>query len=323
MRCTSAIGTEWSDSRPGDRLMAKKKSTTPDLRCFLSNCLIGGERITRQADGGRPRNRIELQLDRHEVTILQHRDIIKGSVNKLKGYSIAGTELIIRRVSERSLPAALRCAHNVSCLLGFASLSPIAAYGYEYPAKSGRKSFESARGVAQYFKPTIEIRDGTVVRNYLEHTYPQYKKLNKVRRLDVFIDYLINAERREQPVEIQLLMAFVALEGLKHTYAKSRGLPYIKGSFRKRPRPKKGRDTYSFEELLEMMMKDVGMRRGLKRLINLRNEIIHAGIAMRRHQSLSRMYDRCHNILREYLLRLLGYRGTYCDFENPMKVREL
>ena len=114
---------------------------------------------------------------------------------------------------------------------------------------------------------------------------------------------------------------FVALENLKGTYAKSKGIPYHGGYFRKADGQQclnlSRAPKYSFEELLELMFKEKGIKKGLKRIITLRNDIIHSAISKRPFNSQLKTYEACHEIIRKYILRLLEFNGSYQSYENP------
>lgn len=166
------------------------------------------------------------------------------------------------------------------------------------------------------FRPTIELEDGGSIINFVNLCYERYKLMEHVRRLPVVFDYLVQAERMSQPIELKLLIAFVTLENLKDTFARVEGIPFKKGYFRKVPKPKKESNRYSFEELLRLMLRRVSMRKGLKRVIVLRNEIIHSGVACKPTTWQWRMYEQLHDLIREYVLRLLNYRGHYLTYRS-------
>lgn len=103
-----------------------------------------------------------------------------------------------------------------------------------------------------------------------------------------------------------------ALENLKDTYARAAGIPYIKGFYRKPPsKPGNIGGQFGFEELLLEMLLSVGMRRGLKQVVTLRNEIIHSGLSRKPHARQLTMYERIQDLVREYIFRLLGYHGEF------------
>ena len=64
------------------------------------------------------------------------------------------------------------------------------------------------------------------------------------------------------------------------------------------------------------MLNEVGMKKGLKRIIRLRNEIIHSGLSRKSHRAQFTMYEKIHDIIREYLLRLLKYHGNYLIYSS-------
>ena len=209
---------------------------------------------------------------------VQSDEVIGSSPSEFNGRFIRSSRLEVQNVDAKHVEKALRVVERICWLLSFAALSNVTWYAYEYPAGSGGQITRSVVAESLFFRPVIDIREGVETSEFIERCYPQYARLERKRKLNIVTAYMVQAERVGQPVEVRLLLAFVALESLKSTYARSTGIPYIKGFFRKRPKPRRVRDTYSFEELLQQMFQAVGMRRGLKRVIALRNEIIHSGV---------------------------------------------
>lgn len=284
-----------------------------DFRAFVANCLIGGEEVTRNEKGWTC-DTVRLNCGGFQLELRQKREIAVGQLGRFKDQFVHTTDVVVRNVRQRQVSKLKKVLDQVCWLLSFAGLSRVMYFGHEYPDGSGNRHLISVVGVTSFFRPTLEIGDGAAVRNFIEQVYNTYATLEAKRKLNVVIDYLVQAERSGQPTELKLILAFIVLESLKDTYARERGIPYIKGFFRKRPRPSSGRDTYSFEELLQEMLRAVGMRRGVKRIVKLRNEIIHSGISRLSHSSRWSLYERAHDIIREYLLRLLGYHGPYLTY---------
>lgn len=279
-----------------------------DLRAYVANCLAGGHTLTR--DGQHvTRDKIEPSCDGKTLIIKQRREVAIAQYRDLLGTFAATTEIVIPNVAATDVDRTLAMVDRVCWLLSFAGLSRVVRYGETYPDGSRQSSHHTAFGTAEFFRPTLDIRDGRLIQSFIEQTYPAFKRLEKRRKLPVVIDYLLQAERPSQPTECKLLFAFVLLENLKDTFARAKGIPYVKGFFRKGAGPKAAK--YSFEELLHLMLAEVGMKRGLKRVVRLRNEIVHSGLSRRPHSKNWAMYEKIHDILREYLLRLLGYRGQY------------
>lgn len=188
-------------------------------------------------------------------------------------------------------------------------MSPVRFTGYHYPAGEERGSYWNVWGVANVAMPVIDIRQPKLVRNFLTSTWSRFRRLRRPRRLRSVFAQMWMPDQPEQPIEMRLLLAVVTVESLKTTYARSRGILFAKGRFRQpNNRP------YSFEELVRMMFSDVGMRRGIQRLTKVRNEVIHTALVRGSLRMNERRFRRIHDLLREYLLRLLGYRGPWMSY---------
>jgi len=253
--------------------------------------------------------------------------VIFGNFSDLKHKWNPTTEIVVRCVSERTFEKAKKSVTDICNLLAFATGSRVSPYGYEFPDGSGNKSFHSVIGTTEYFRPVIEVVNGASVRQYVERLWSKYQSLKKKRNLPVIFDYLVKAELPQQPVELKLLIAFVVFEGLKDTYAKTNRIPYARGFYRKvssPPLPNPAREPrYTFEELLTEMLRVARMRKGLKRITTLRNQIIHSGLSRRPDKSNWRTYERSQDIIREYLLRILEFRGTYFPYSSPNYFRTM
>lgn len=293
-----------------------------DLRAYLANCLIGGHQMTPQGELF-IRDTVEFHCGGQVFILKQKQGVITGQISDFIGRFCETSEVLVRDVQSSKVQKTLQSIDRICWLLSFAGLSPVFRYNYEY--SGGGLHHSQEMGTAEFFRPTIAIRDGALVKSFIEQTYPNFVRLEKSRKLNVVIGYLLQAERQCQPTECRLILAFVLLENLKNTFARSKSIPYLKGFFRKTSSANGPR--YSFEELLEMMFCAVRMRRGLKRVIKLRNELIHSGLSRKSHRQKWEMYEKIHDLLREYILRLLGYRGNYLTYvlagNEPGRVRNL
>jgi len=118
---------------------------------------------------------------------------------------------------------------------------------------------------------------------------------------------LVLAETRSLPLELKLATMFILLENLKSSFAKEQGYAFRKGYYRK-----SSGDVWSFEALLSEMFGRVGMSSlDLSAIVDLRNEIIHSGISQTSFEHQFDIYENCQDLIREYLLRLLGYTGEF------------
>lgn len=276
-----------------------------NLRAYIANCLIGGHLITKNGPSW-IRDTVEFDIANRTFILKQNASVITGKLAERHGRFIETSEVLVKDVSPNELQNILATIHRLCWLLSFAGLSRVVCYGYDYPNDGTHSVRQAVAGTAEYFRPTLEINDGGLIKSFIEQTYATFIRLESSRKLSVVIDYLLQAERQHQPTECRLIFAFVLLENLKDTFARSEQIPFVDGHFKKTD----GK-SFHFKELLKRMFLDVGMTPDLTRAINLRNEIIHSGLSQRPHHELWRMYEEIHDLLREYILRLLGYRGSY------------
>lgn len=287
-----------------------------DLRAYVANCLIGGHTITQNANSW-SRNIVKFECAGREFIFTQHENVVTN-YRQFKGQFCETSEVVVKNVQPDDVGKILEVLDRICWLLSFASLSSVICYGHDYPDGSAFGHRKSVIGIANFFRPTINIRDGGTIKSFVEQAYAGYTQNEKPRKLNVVIDYLVQAEHPNQPTELKLILAFILLENLKDTFARSKSIPHIKGYFRKQPRP--NGQKYGFEELLHMMLREVGMRKGLKRIVKLRNEIIHSGLSRKPHRWQWIMYENIHDIIREYILRFIDYHGTYLTYSSASRV---
>jgi hypothetical protein len=270
-----------------------------DFVAQISNCPI-----LASPDGSR--RELVLTLGRRRVVLLQDAEIAATPAHSLQGLPLVTTSLVLPILEAAKVREAETVAHDVACLL--ATMSQTRYVGYQFGSDALNHRI---RGIYNLFRPAIEVDNPETVRLFLESTWPSYRRYRSRRKLAVVIEYLTEAEHPQRTLEMQALLAFVAFESLKTTYASVVGIPFRNGYFRRA----NGR-TYSFEALATMMFAAVGMRPGLRRLIGLRNHIFHSGLTRQPPSSLYNSYCSLQELLRRYLLRLLNYRGPYLDFKT-------
>jgi hypothetical protein len=285
----------------------------PDLRAHVANCLIGGEMITDLGKGSFIRDTVTLTCEGRIFIVTQQKGVIEKSVSCFTGHFSMTTQILVPNVAKSAVPKVLASIDRICWLLSFACQSRVVCYGHDYPAEAigARKPVV---GTTRFFRPVFEIRDGAVIRDFIDQTYPAYIQLEKSRMLNVAIDYLLQAERDALPTECRLIFAFVLLENLKHTYAMSEGIPFVKGFFRKGPSPKD--ETITFKVMLTRMFKAVGMTPALDSIVSLRNSIVHSGTSDLTHHANWEAYEQIQDLVREYLLRLLGFKGSYTLYSD-------
>jgi hypothetical protein len=286
----------------------------PRYRAYLANLLVQGEERTDQPGGGWIRNRTRFRLGGFSLELLRTAASFATPASQMKGGFHYTHDLIVENVEPSDLAKVERIVEEVTELLSFGTLSHVVKFGQQYDGSTNRRS---VRGVALYFRPAFT--QGDEIRRLLELTWPTYRKLRRRRKLNVVMDYLVTGETG-QPLEVKLLIVSAVLECLKSTYAKQAGYKYHKPAWRRissppKPNPK-NEPIVNFEKLLREMFGKVGMRRPLRRLIQLRNDIVHNGVSARPHESQFTTYEYAQELAREYLLRLLGFHGQFYSYNT-------
>jgi hypothetical protein len=260
---------------------------------------------------------VRFNCDGREFLFRQRPDVAQGKIEPLNGSFCETTIVEVENVRPDQVKRVLEAIDAICWLLSFAGESRVVCYGYHFPRGSPNGHFKAVAGTANFFRPPFDLHDTTTVKNFIEQTYPTFQRLRRKRKLATVFDYLVQAEHLNQPTEIRLLLLFVTLENLKDTYSREAGIPYVKGYYRKpHSNQSKPGPRYSFEELLRLMLHSMGMRRGLKQVVTLRNEIIHSGLSRKRHSLQWRMYERVQDLVREYVFRLLAYRGEFFTYAS-------
>lgn len=279
---------------------------TKDFKGFLLNCFIGGEINTTQPSGGWIRNRLQLSLAGHDVEIVQAPEFINANPSDFRGESVETTEVIVRNVDSAHREDIIEKLRGLAVLLSFITCSQVVLYGWEHPISKPQGQFWSVAAKTACFRPVLNTISGRVVKEYLELVCSTYFKLEKPRKLRVAFDYFVSAEVLSLPLELKLLTMFVLFENLKATFALERHYKFEKNYYLK---PSGGR--WCFKSLLKEMLCNVGMNQSLDEIVDLRNEIIHSGISRMSYDEQYRIYGKCQDIAREYLLRLMGFSGAF------------
>ena len=272
----------------------------PKLYVDVANCPIAGEGTTTLSTGGWRRDRIDLMQTPMPVTIRQTAAGMPGKHRYIKGQTVHTTTIELEDVSSANRSFSENVANELVWLLSFATMSPVRPLAYR---RGTNGHYLRTSQKTDIYRPTIESNDGVVVRSFLESTWKRFRRLKRKRRLDRIIDYMVLADGPDQPIEVSTLLLFTALESLKATHS-----PGVRGMFERR---------------VQAMIAAVDMKRGMRQLVALRNRLIHEGIAPMSHSSLIAHHDRLHDILREYLCRLLGYKGEiliYASGSRAVKV---
>gem|GEM_PF-586653 len=286
-----------------------------ELRASVANCLIGGDKITKTGNSW-IRDLVVFDCGGYRYRFRQRPEIIHNKFNQCRGTFFETTEVTVADVAEDKMQEVKIAIERICWLLSFVGSCRVIPFEYEYPNGSGRIHSSAVSGVAQYFRPVFVMHDGALIKSFVEQTYNNYVLHEQPRKLNVLIDYLAQAEAPGQLMEVKLILVFVALENLKHTFAHSKGIRFKDGNFRKptwKPSDK-NRNTYFFKDLVKMMLDDVNMTYDLTSAKRLRNQLIHTGLSEQSYNFNRELYEDVHDLIREYLLRFLGYRGHYSPY---------
>ncbi|GAH40448.1 unnamed protein product, partial [marine sediment metagenome] len=210
-------------------------------------------------------------------------------------------------------------ASEVASLLSLATCSMVTKFGYEFKNTKPETKVNAVFGQLLYFRPLIDTKNGSSIRRFLELTWPAYHSLKTYRKFNIAFQYFVWSQLNEEPIELSLVTTFVLYENLKHTFAIKQGYPFINGFFRPHGATTSKARTKGFKELLQEMFNAVRMTPNLDAIISLRNELIHSGISKLSLPKYIDIYTECHDILREYLLKLLQYTGPYFPYSSPNK----
>ena len=264
-----------------------------NLRAYVMNSKVQGESFSEEVDG-------KVVRDTSVFTCEGQRFVLQTKPEQR-------AEILVENVGPQQVTATMEAIERICWLLAFATQSQVACYGHNYPDCTPHKLLNSIHRPGQEADHVINPADGAAIRKFVDQTYPQFKALESARSLKVVIDYMLQAARPGLPMECKLVFLSVLLENLKHTYGTH--LQYaIKGGKFVDPVTKA---RLGFQDMMNLMFSAVGMAPGLQPRVDLRNEVLHTGVASLTHAQQKLQYDAATDLIREYLLRLLGFKGNF------------
>lgn len=267
----------------------------------IANCLMIGNKF--ENDGS---SSIKFNLGQREIVITQRPEIAANfkNLSSLHGRTVNSTKVVVLNVDVNEIEDVRDLIFSLCFILSFITCSQVVFHSQEYPKSS---SSWAIVGKTSIYHNVLDIRDGDAVADFIRTVWVKFISIEKNRRLDMIFDYIHHALYPGSTIESKLAFTFVTLESLKYTFAKAKGYPFIGGYFRK-PNNK----IYSFGYLLEQMFKEVGMIFKSKvEIEDLRNEIIHSGISKYDFNYNYKVFMETQNLIREYLIKLLGYSNFY------------
>jgi hypothetical protein len=288
-----------------------------DLKVEVANFTgIGAQRSTYgvTGKGSWSLNHIPWRLAQFDVDLYQRPVFLGERLVPLLGQQVHTTDIFVRNVDPSELEKAKRVVNDLCWLLSLARLSQVTPFSYRY--QNSVRVNRSDR-IMMDFRAPISHFEGAGTQTFVAETWSAYRTLKTRRDLQEFIDYLTIAERPDQPIEVRALLVSVVIEGLKATYARSKGIPYVNNFFRTKKRTKKTNEliAYSFADLVKEMLAEVGMPPMQKRLVAMRNEIVHFGLSDLDVKTLANRYAMGMSLVTRYMFRLMGYNGAMHDYQ--------
>lgn len=195
-----------------------------NLRASFANLPGIGDKVTHyrtKTGRGYRHDRFEFTLDGYRVHLRQDPKYwpYRSKHSQLKGRFIPTTNVVVRDVSAGRVPYVRKLLEDLASLLSFATLSGVRFYAFEYPLGSGSGQHWVPRGAYQRSWPMFANMSDASVTDFVDQTWDEFRRLKGDRRLGTTFNYLVEAELPGQVLELRLLCSFVALEGLKHSYA--------------------------------------------------------------------------------------------------------
>lgn len=264
-----------------------------NLRAFVMNTQVQGESFSDEVDGKASRDTLIF-------TCYGQKFVMKMKPDQL-------AEILVEDIPEAQKESTLEAIERIFWLLAFATQSQVACYGHDYPDGSPHKVRNGVHRSGQNADPVIEPADGAAIRKFVDQAYPQFKALENARSLKVVIDYMLQAARPGLPMECRLVFLSVLLENMKQTYGTQLQFAFKGGKFV----DPVTNSRLGFQDIMNRMFGAEGMTPSLQPLVDLRNEVLHTGVATLTLQQQKAQYDAANDLIREYLLRLLGFKGDF------------
>ncbi|CED57327.1 putative uncharacterized protein [Aliivibrio wodanis] len=281
-----------------------------NLICYLSNFLVMGMQNTDTMTGGWVRNKICLSVADLVIDIYQEPELINAKKSDLKGQFVESTKLVVKDIKEQDIEHVVDVVQKISVLLSFAICSEVSFYAWNIEG-TNKSHVWSVRGAYHYFRPPFCCDDTSHIKKLLESSFNTYSEIYEQRALNVVVDLFNTPEVNNLQIELKLATLFILLENLKSSYAKSKDYKYKRGFYWS-----PNNEKYIFKTLLQEMFESVSMDVSLTEIKNLRNEIIHSGLSHLSHEEEILIYARCRDIITEYFLRLIKYKGSFDTYES-------
>ncbi|MBU3846274.1 MAG: hypothetical protein H9855_04770 [Candidatus Acinetobacter avistercoris] len=308
-----------------------------NLEIYLINLFMIGEIFSDSPHGGFIKDTTKIECDNFIFEFKQHDINLKQK--KFINETRITTTVTVHNIKDSQLKAILSIVDDLCWLLSFALQSPIHRQSYKINSRA-KNSINCSEYTINPPNYIIENR-GQYIRQFIEQVYPTFKKLKSSRELTVVFGYLLEINQPKLAVETKLIISYVLIEQLKRTYAEMLG--YINNGNRfehpeypdleARPedienyKPFQSRNNFIYRhkqfgkcgsnEMIKRVFEHVNIsREETKNIIEKRNQMIHEGLLLPfgdKNYMVQAIKDfhSVNNLLREYLLNILNYKGEY------------
>lgn len=278
------------------------------------------------------RNKIHLTLGQYKVVITQLRAGMPKTRASVRGRMIDSSRISIKGVT--TYDEGVQAVTDLCWLWSFAIECRVLPYWYKF----GRTiEGHSVSGRCNGWRPPFGNGVGSAS-EFVTQAWSRYRAIGGARGVDGLIDMIGFAVLPESTIESQATASVQCLESIKSYFAICEGKRFgIKeennGSFTK-PNGKPA----TFEFLLKLTLNDVGMTLPppFGRIKRLRNAIVHRGYIRETdsvtryifgalppgamHTAMFETVEAAQDILREFVLRLLGYKGDFWLYSQSGRV---
>lgn len=277
---------------------------------------------------GRHRNTFQVRLNGHLVTIRQKTRVLSPNKNALRGKFVESSTIRVSHI--KTFAEGDEFVTDLCWLLGFATQSRVIAYELEFQGKRVRRS---VMGAYNSWRPPFGRGIGEIT-DFLSQTWPAYQQLKTTRPVAAFIHMINVSDLSGNVMEVAASFGMQCLEAVKSYYAIDEGHKHsIQEDKNGRFRYPSGKEP-TFKDLMTKTLAAVGMPLpgSFDRIKKLRDALIHRGFIRETdrvasyifgqlspgalHRAMFEVMEEVHDLLREYMLRLLGYKGSYWSYSH-------
>lgn len=304
----------------------------PSFQAKLVNFVGYGARTQRFSKRSWSRDRFEFELDNRRIKIVQRAAVRTFGKAQFRGRTVASSAVTIFRVGSFREGEVL--LNDLCWLLSFATHSPVLPYKLEFGGNA--KIYDTLHRYNSW-RPPFEFGGSEMV-GFIAAAWPRYQKLKDSRALEGLIHLIVTSDAPGTLLETQVTTGVQCLECIKTYFALSEGRRFhiteqVNGTF------KGPKNSTSFEKLMELALDDVGMKlpEEFEVIKRLRNAIVHRGFVREQdqvathifgalkpgamHRAMFRTFEQTQDLIREYMLRLLGYKGDYLPYSHAGRGR--